>query len=211
MHIGRFGIKLEWLKGDQIETVRQWRNAQEIRSFMEFQDYITPEMQQKWFQSLDRLRDFYFVIRLHNEPVGLIHASSIDWSQRTGYSGLFIWQKEILGSHVPVLASLCMVDFFFLFCTLEKLYAKVKADNPVAIRYNAQLGFKPAEETDHKSFLRYLLETKDYFKSTEQLHEMAESVGGDKNEIVIENELLISLKEIGAIRTEHTGVLITVV
>jgi len=211
MHIRRFGIRLTRLKDDQIEMVRHWRNAQEIRSFMEFQEYITPEMQRNWFQSLDKLHDFYFVIELRDEPVGLIHTSAIDWQQKTGNAGLFIWKKEILGSHVPVLASLTMVDFFFGFCTLEKLYAKVMSDNPVAIKYNAQLGFKLADEADHKTFLHYLLKKQDYFKSTEQLHNMAELVGGERHEIVIESDLLNELKNSGAIKADHNRVMVTVV
>lgn len=211
MHIKRFGIKLTRLKEDQIELVRNWRNTQEIRNFMEFQEYITPEMQRNWFHSLDRLHDFYFVIELQHDPVGLIHTSAIDWGQKTGNAGLFIWKKAILGSHVPVLASLAMVDFFFSFCTLEKLYAKVMADNLAAIKYNAQLGFKLADEADHKMFLHYLLKKKDYFKSTSQLHAKAELVGGEKQEIVIESDLLDELKSSGAIGEGHSRALVTVV
>ena len=211
MYIRRFGIKLERLKEDQIETVRQWRNAQEIRSFMEFQEYISPEMQRNWFLTLDRLRDFYFVIELLNEPVGLIHASSIDWFKKTGSAGLFIWKKEVLGSHVPVLASLSMVDFFFGFCTLENLYAKVMSNNSVAISYNSQLGFKLSEEADHKPLLHYLLKKEDYYKSTAQLHEMAELVGGKQHEVVIESDLLNELEQLGVISSKHSEVHITTV
>lgn len=194
MHITRFGIRLERLKEEQIETVREWRNSWEIRSFMEFQELITAEMQRKWFDSLDPLRDFYFVIHACDEPVGLIHTSGIDWKLKTGHSGLFIWKKELQGSHIPVLASLAMVDFFFIFCTLEKLFAKVMSGNAVAVRYNTQLGFKPFEAPDHKLFLQYVLEKNDYFKSTLHLHRMAEAIGGKKQEVVIESGLLKSMK-----------------
>ncbi|HXH17975.1 MAG TPA: GNAT family N-acetyltransferase [Chitinophagales bacterium] len=211
MHIRRFGIRLTRLKEEHIEMVRNWRNSDEIRSFMEFQDYITPAMQQKWFHSLDRLRDFYFVIEHRNEPVGLIHTSGIDWKNKHGHSGLFVWKKDLLGSHVPVLASLAMVDFFFLFCTLEKLYAKVMQGNAVAVKYNAQLGFKPAEKPDGKPFLQYLLSKDDYFTTTAHLHEMAESVSDGVNEVVIENSLLREMKTANALSFESKAAFVTVV
>lgn len=211
MHIRRYGIRLMRLREEHIEMVRQRRNAQEIRSFMEFQEHITPEMQKKWFHSLDRLRDFYFVIEHHYEPVGLIHTSGIDWNKKTGNAGLFIWKHDLLGSHVPVLASLTMVDFFFRFCTLRKLYAKVRKNNAVAIKYNARLGFEPVEKLNRKAFGQYALDKNDYFKATVRLHEMAQSLGGNLYEVVIENDLLNALKARGGVAAKPCGAMVTVV
>ncbi len=211
MHIKRFGIRLVRLKEERIEMIRHWRNSPDISSFMEFRQHITVEMQRQWFLSLDTLRDFYFVIEHHSEPAGLIHTSGIDWKNKTGHSGLFVWKKELQGSHVPVLASLSMVDFFFRFCTLEKLYAKVMQGNPVAITYNSQLGFKAAEKPDSKKFLQYSLAKDDYFNTTVRLRQMAESIGDGSHEVVIENDLLDDLKEAKALASENKGVFVTVV
>jgi len=209
MHIRQFGIRLVRLKEEHIEMVRQWRNAQDIRAFMEYQDYITPPMQQKWFHSLDPLRDFYFVIEKESQPVGLIHTSAIDWEKKTGHSGLFIWKREFQGTQVPVLASLSMVDFFFSFCTLQKLYAKVNTNNPVALKYNAQLGFKPAESADGKLFCLYELTKNDYQKATKRLHQLAETIGDDIHEIAMDNSLFESLQSVHALNPKYSGGFVT--
>jgi len=211
MHIKRFGIRLIRLEEEHIETVRKWRNAPQIRDFMEYREYISAEMQLQWFRSLVKLTDFYFVIEHHGKLVGLIHTSGINWKKKTGNAGLFIWDKELLGSHVPVLASLCMVDFFFSYCTLEKLFAKVMEANPVAIKYDANLGFKPAEPPNGKRFRHYSLTKADYFLATERLHEMAESVGDGVHEVAIESDLLEALKDANAIAAAHAEEFVTVI
>ena len=200
MQISRYGIKLSRLQKHQIEMVRNWRNAPEIRDYMEYRRHITPQMQERWFQSLHPLKDFYFVIEYHRQPVGLIHNSEIDWSAKTGNAGLFIWEKQMLGSFVPVLASLCMVDFFFRVCALQTLFAKVMAANKVAVAYNEKLGFRKAEDAAGKDFVKYALEKKNYLTCTKDLHEMAAAVGSKILEITIENDLLEKLDEAGALQ-----------
>src|SRR5688500_1494508 len=102
MHISRYDTKLTRLQDDEIEMVRRWRNAPEIRDYMEFRQYITTQMQRQWFFSLDPLKDFYFVIEYNRSPVGLIHNSEVDWKKKSGNAGLFIWEKKLLGTYVPV-------------------------------------------------------------------------------------------------------------
>lgn len=199
MYIDRFGIRLARLSEDRIEMVRQWRNSPSIRDFMEYREHITAEMQMKWFQSLHVLTDFYFVVEYRNEPVGLIHTSGIDWHEKTGHSGLFIQKQELMGTYVPVLASLSMVDFFFYCCNLETLYAKVMESNPVAIKYNAQLGFKADEPKNGKRFRQYRLNKDDYRKATVRMHESAIAIEGEAHEIALEHELFEKLKSSGAI------------
>jgi len=38
---------------DDIEMVRRWRTSPEIAQFMLYREPITPEMQEKWYASLD--------------------------------------------------------------------------------------------------------------------------------------------------------------
>ncbi|GIV33406.1 MAG: hypothetical protein KatS3mg031_0941 [Chitinophagales bacterium] len=195
MVIKRYGIRLIRLREADIETVRQWRNAPHIRNFMEYREYITPAMQQKWFRSLDAVRDFYFIIEYRDKPVGLIHTSGICWESGTGHSGLFIWEKHLQGSPVPVLASLSMVDFFFLSCRLHRLYAKIMKANKVAIKYNQRLGFRPIPDDSESNFQQYVLEKDHYLQASAPLHAMARAFGNEKPELHIENDLLLLLKQ----------------
>jgi hypothetical protein len=62
MIIRNFGITLSQLTLEDIELVRYWRNSKEISSVMEYQKFITEEEQKMWYNSLNPLSDFYFLI-----------------------------------------------------------------------------------------------------------------------------------------------------
>ena len=114
MKITRYGVTLERLQQEQTELVREWRNDQKIARFMFYKGEITKDMQQEWFNSIDNEQNFFFLIHLKNAPVGLINISSIDWENKTAYTGLFIYDDKFLATDTPVMASLAMLDVFFL-------------------------------------------------------------------------------------------------
>ncbi len=60
MIIKGFAVTLSRLTIDDIELVRQWRNSETVRQFMEFREEITPEMQIKWFKSIDNEINNYY-------------------------------------------------------------------------------------------------------------------------------------------------------
>src|SRR5579862_2499009 len=103
MKITRYGITLERLDHEHLEMVRNWRNDPKISQFMFYKGEISPQMQQEWFQSINTEQNFFFIIHYNNESVGLINISSIDWDNRTAYTGLFIYDEKFWGSDVPVM------------------------------------------------------------------------------------------------------------
>jgi len=213
MVIERYGIKLIKIRAEQIDEVRKWRNSPSISDFMEYQEYITSDMQKRWFLSLNELSDFYFVIEYKGKLMGLIHTSAIDWNTKEGHSGLFIWDKKFQNTHIPVLASLSMVDFFFGFCNLEKIFAKVKRSNLIAVKYNKNLGFQRCTDQSNKEFLEYRLDAEQYFNTTRELHRLAEEVQDKAYEITMENSLHVTLKAAGAFegksRHEEAALVVT--
>jgi len=62
MVLSNYDITLVRLTYDQLELVRNWRNDPKISQYMEFRDYITPEMQIKWFNKVNNRNNYYFVI-----------------------------------------------------------------------------------------------------------------------------------------------------
>src|ERR1035438_2409962 len=138
--------------------VRLWRNDQKISQFMFYKGEITPQMQREWFTSIDNEQNFFFIIQYKNEPVGLINISSIDWENKTAYSGLFIYDEKFWGSDVPVMASLAMLDVFFLLFNIQSVYAKVKGNNTVAHNYNSSLGFSRTKKIELGLGYEYMLQ-----------------------------------------------------
>ena len=47
-------VVLRRVENKDIEMIRNWRNDPKISQYMSFRDYITPEMQKKWFDKWRR-------------------------------------------------------------------------------------------------------------------------------------------------------------
>lgn len=196
MIISKYGIRLVRVKETHIETLRQWRNSDQISRFMEYKEYITPEMQQRWFLSLGAISDFYFMIEYNGKQVGMIHASHVNWREATGEAGLFIYEQNLQSTYIPVMASLAMVDVFFGLFRLERLYAKVMSGNKVAEKYNTNLGFKKMPGQEGQSFQRYELKREDYYQTTIKLRETANHIGGKDVSVLLEqNDLSLFTSE----------------
>ncbi|MGB1247770.1 MAG: GNAT family N-acetyltransferase [Chitinophagales bacterium] len=135
------GIVLKRLDIADLELLRNWRNDAHIADHMFFQEYITPQMQKKWFISLAE-NDYYFIIQHKHISIGLIHLSHHNEDEKSAEAGLFIHKKEYWGTHLPVLSSLALLQFAFETEKLEKIYAKVKKENNAAMQYNHALGFQ---------------------------------------------------------------------
>ena len=184
MRISRYGITLERLTSETTELVRQWRNDRKIMRFMFYKGEITPEMQQEWFTSIDNEQNFFFLIYVENKPVGLINISSIDWENKTAYTGLFIYEDKYLGTDVPVSASLAMLDVFFLLFDIQSVYAKVKGNNKVAHQYNTSLGFARTKKIEFGLGYEYMLQKEVYLLESKKIRNAAIHLKG--NQTVIE-------------------------
>lgn len=200
MIVSKYGVRLVKLQQEHIELLRTWRNADKISRFMEYREHITPAMQQKWFDGLSPERDFYFMIEYRGNLVGMIHTSGINWQEGRGDAGLFIYEDKYLSTYTPVLASLCMVDLFFGIFTLERLYAKVMRNNPVAAAYNARLGFKVLPNQEEQEYQILELTNADYFKATEQLRAKAIAVEGNHFTLKLSPASQTLLNSFGALR-----------
>jgi UDP-4-amino-4,6-dideoxy-N-acetyl-beta-L-altrosamine N-acetyltransferase len=147
MILNGWGIRLEPLNSETAEQVRVWRNSPEVSSRMEYRDFISAEMQQKWFESVQNSRYAYFVIYSADAPVGMIHLAQINPEEKTAESGLFIGNPPFIGTGVALAASLLLLDYAFDTLGLEKIRAKVKQGNIQAEQYNGLLGFEKTTET----------------------------------------------------------------
>ena len=141
---------------------------------------ISAEMQREWFESIDNEENFFFVIIHEEKPVGLINISSIDWENKTAFTGLFIYEDQFLATDVPAMASLAMLDVFFLLFDIQCVYAKVRGNNPKAHNYNTMLGFSRTKKIERGLGYEYLLQKEIYLLETKQLRNAALHLKGNK-------------------------------
>jgi RimJ/RimL family protein N-acetyltransferase len=140
--IEKYGIKLIQLTIDKIELVRNWRNDINIKSHMEYQDFISPEMQLNWFNSINNNENFYFLIKIDDEFVGLVNVKDINFVHKYGESGIFIYSEKYLNSDLPVRANLCAFEFYFFELGLSILKGKINHTNKRAKRFSSFFGSK---------------------------------------------------------------------
>ena len=187
MKITRYGVVLHRLENDQIELIRSWRNDKKIMKFMFYKGEITPEMQKEWFAAIDNEQNYFFLILYKGSPVGLINISSIDWESKTAYTGLFIYDDKFLASDVPAMASLAMLDVFFLLFDIQSVYAKVKGNNKTAHNYNSSLGFSRTKKIEYGLGYEYMLQKEIYLLETKQLRNAALRLKGNDTIIELDN------------------------
>ena len=127
--IERYGIVLRRLTAADIELVRRWRNDATVNQYMEYREYITAEMQKKWFHSINNDNNLFYVIEYKGEKIGLISTFAIDWNKRQAECGIFVWAKKYWQSVVPVYAVLAMLDINFLVLDFDKF--NVESEKPI--------------------------------------------------------------------------------
>lgn len=165
MIIRKYGIELHRLQNtEDVDLVRLKRNSAHVRSGMFFQDEITFEMQQKWFASQNTAENYHFIIHAEGRKTGMISGKKVCFNTGTSEGGIFIWDKELLGSPVPVIASVIMAELTFNLLGLEKTFAEIRTDNKASINYNKLLGYETLEVIEEEKKAKLVL-TRDNFHS----------------------------------------------
>ncbi len=187
MIIKGYGLELIRLKHEDIELVRNWRNSEHVTRYMEYREHITPEMQEKWFRSIDNIYNNYFVISVNGKKIGLINGSEINWEKNeTGNGGIFIWDKDHSKSLDPLRASLLLTDFSFVL-GFERTFIKVLKDNVNGVSYNINLGYELLPGQDNIYNQRYVLTKENYLSKTKKLKEMLLKFSPDEISVIIDD------------------------
>jgi UDP-4-amino-4,6-dideoxy-N-acetyl-beta-L-altrosamine N-acetyltransferase len=175
MKLRKYGLTLTRLTQDEIEFVRLKRNSEEVRRYMEFRDEITPEMQQQWFNRINNFDNFYYVIEFNGLKIGLINDKNMDWNARTSESGLFFWDQEYINTFYPILASLVLLDVGFYYLDWHKSFIHVMRNNPKAMEYVHQIGYKLCEGQESIQNQLYYLTKENFEKKGRKMRQAAES------------------------------------
>lgn len=159
MVIEKYGIRLRKLDNEaDVEMVRQWRNSEEVKQYMFFKDYITPEMQKKWFAGIDNERNYYFIIEYQGEKIGLTNLKDVSLEDKKAEAGIFIVEEKYRTSLAGVQATAALLDFAFEELMLNDVQSHILPQNIAAISFNKGLGFKLKHPEEHL----YQLTKEDY-------------------------------------------------
>lgn len=162
--IQKYGLELVQLGHDKIELVRKWRNDRSISQYMEYREYISPEAQELWFSRIDNDENYYFIISFRNDDIGLINIKDIDYPNKRGEAGIFIWDERYLNSDVSFRATFALFDFAFDDLKLNRIISHVLSDNKRAIQFNKLMGFKLLDGQENIYNQEYNLDIADYIR-----------------------------------------------
>ncbi|GBU26652.1 hypothetical protein R84B8_00162 [Treponema sp. R8-4-B8] len=165
----KYDIILERLTLDKIELVRNWRNDPKISQYMDFKEYISPEMQLKWFNKINNDNNYYFIAVYNNENIGLVNIKDIDYDKKCGEPGIFIYEDKYMNTGIGIRMALCNTDFAFECLKLEYLSGHIMANNKRAIRFNKAFGYLIDEGQKDKEKQRYILTKERYLEYKEKM------------------------------------------
>ncbi len=175
--IEQYGVKLRRLQIEDIELVRFWRNQEHVVKNMEFKRQITSEEQLIWFNSINNIANYYFMIEFEGKDIGVINVKNVDLIKDSGEGGIFIGDLTSDNSIAATLGSLCLLNFSF--CVLKltsKSIIKVLKTNKQAVEYNRILGYELVSEEGDFQFFE-LTEDK-YFNASKDLNKAAAILSG---------------------------------
>ncbi len=187
MVVSRYGVSLRLLEHKDIEMVRQWRNSKWVNQFMEYREYITPEMQEEWFRKVNSPEYLYMIAEYKGEAIGLMNDKNINWEEKTSESGFFLKDQSYYHTHIPMLVSLCGIDATFFFLRWNKSYARMLRTNQNVIDFNKALGYELCDGQENVENQLYVMTRERFLKKSPKIRKAALVVAGaeDRMELIV--------------------------
>lgn len=164
MRLEKHGVVLTRLTEDKIEMIRNWRNDPKISQHMEYKEFITPEMQKKWFKKINNENNLFFIIEYNNKEIGLINIKDIDYQLNYGEAGIYIYDDESLKTDVSFRSIICLYDYFFEILKMNKIVAHILNTNLVSVYFNKLFGYKKDPNQENVNNQLYVLTYENYLK-----------------------------------------------
>ncbi len=174
MIVEQYGIKYTRVTEQDLELIRYWRNQPFIRDTMQFREYITEEMQKKWFEKINTKHNYYFIIEVDQKKIGFINCKDTGPNTRIAEGGILIWDKAYWGTPIPGFAALTVLQCVFeIFKSGDASLVTVAKTNTRALVFNKLIGYVIKEETATNEFLKLILTKEMYFQKTIKIKKAA--------------------------------------
>lgn len=189
MILEQFGVTLKRVELADIELIRKHRNSPEIRRNMEYKKHISAPAQIKWFESINNPNNYYFLILTEGKPVGVINAKNIDWKEKFGEGGIFIWDEEAISHSIAALASVLFLNFCFDYLQFDLSYVKIMSSNTKAIAYNKSIGYRFVPYQENQRNQLYILTKERYTRHVRKLVVTLSKIYKDQAQLTIRGSI----------------------
>lgn len=165
-------FEFELLQREDIETLRAWRNHRHNSQWFEYQKQISKGDQILWYEQLDSTKDQYYTLKKNGKISAFFHLRHSAEHNKTAECGLITNPKDAIGNGSLLPGSLYLMEIAFEELQLDKLFAKVKQTNELAIRYNLDLGFTTLPLKQSNDFCWMVLTLETYHEKKKKLTEL---------------------------------------
>ena len=117
---------------------------------MLYKEIISPEMQLEWFHKINNDRNYFYIVQINDEYIGLANIKNIE--NNAGEPGFFLGEEKFAQTNMTGLVNAIFGEFLFYTLGIETLYIHVRKDNPEAVKLNEFAGFKVVEEKSGPEF-----------------------------------------------------------
>lgn len=155
MKIERYGIELRTLDQKHLQNVREWRNRDQTRSYMEFKERIDEESQKRWFEALDQRQNLCFTYHEKGQVHGFLQLKNISLDVKTAEAGIIHGESSSYQSTLPIRAILVLMETAFDLLGLQTLKAKIKRGNQPVEHLNQKLGYLLQEDQELHDYPYY--------------------------------------------------------
>ena len=128
------------IKDDEIELIRQWRNAPSVRNNMYYRHEISEAEHNAWWEKVRHdVSKYYFFYVEKNQPLGVVSFSDIDLANKNCSWAFYTCPDAPKG--VGTKMEFSALDYAFLELKLYKLYCEVLSSNLVVVKMHQKFGF----------------------------------------------------------------------
>ena len=173
MVIRKYGLEIREVEREDLELIRQYRNTESIKKRMIFKEQISRAQQLKWFEEIQSIDHFYFLIYKNDSAIGLINGKNINFNEGSSEGGIFVWNED-RNYETSITASIVLNDWNFFVNDFKINYAQVLKSNKKAIAYNEFMGYKIATKVHEKEEVIWMSQSKeDYIEYREKIMKLS--------------------------------------
>jgi hypothetical protein len=129
-------LEFERFHAGNLEEALEVRNVAFVRERMLYSAPISIEQHIRWFSEINNNANFYFLVRLHGEAIGVINIKGFDSVESKAELGIFFGKEQIINSVYPVICAFTLQDFALEILGIKNLYTKVKKEMSDVIQFN---------------------------------------------------------------------------
>lgn len=136
-------MTLHLLTREDLETVRIWRNSEEVSKYMYSSPEISAEQQVAWFEKISQdSSKRYWIIRYGDRPIGLVNIANIDLHNRHCNWGFYFGVTDLRGKGLASQVEFNVLRYVFDVLELNKLYCEVFEWNKNVVALHSKFGFR---------------------------------------------------------------------